>query len=382
MVLGLPKDHVATATFHFKKFRRMPLKIRYLKRKLQFKFTARTSRGALAEHTVFYLLLQDPENPEKVGVGESAPLEGLSPEFGPDFEQRLAEVCLKVNELEAGSLADLEAALATSPEAGQLPSVAFALETALIDYANGGIRLLYRNDFSVEGQGIPINGLIWMGSADFMRSQIREKLDQGYNCLKLKIGGLNFEAECEILREIRQLAGPQNLMIRLDANGAFTPAKAVTQLEELAQFAIHSLEQPIRQGQEEEMARVCALSPIPIALDEELIGVVGGAAKQKLIQEIKPAYLILKPTLLGGFASCREWIRLAEEIKLGWWVTSALESNIGLNAVSQFGAEFRNPLPQGLGTGQLYHNNIRSPLHIRNGCLYYDQNRGWGSAFA
>lgn len=355
----------------------MPLEINYIQKNLSFKFEARTSRGPLEEHTAFYLQLRNPQDPERVGIGESAPLKGLSPEFKPDFEQRLAAVCLKINHLHASSLPDLASAMATFAELEQLPSVAFALETALVDFANGGNRLLFRNDFSVGGRGIPINGLIWMGDRAFMRAQIREKLDQGYNCLKLKIGGLDFKTECEILREIRQLAGPESLTIRLDANGAFSPRNAVAQLEELAQFHIHSLEQPIRPGQVEEMARVCALSPIPIALDEELIGVTGGGAKRRLILEIQPSFLILKPTMLGGFSSCREWIRLAEETGIGWWVTSALESNIGLNAVSQFVAEFDNPLPQGLGTGQLYHNNIDSPLYIRNGYLYYDQTGAW-----
>ncbi|CAN5850048.1 o-succinylbenzoate synthase [soil metagenome] len=356
----------------------MALEINYLKRNLLFKFEARTSRGPLAEHTAYYLRLHHPQYPQRGGVGESAPLQGLSPECKPDFEQRLAGVCRKINDLHAPSLSDLAAAVATFSELAELPSVAFALETALADLAKGGNRLVFRNGFSAGGQGIPINGLIWMGDAALMRAQIREKLEQGYNCLKLKIGGLDFKSECDILREIRHLAGPETLTIRLDANGAFSsPSTALAQLAELTQFTIHSLEQPIRPGQVEEMARVCALSPIPIALDEELIGVRGEEAKTKLIQKIKPSFLILKPTLLGGFSSCREWIRLAEEAGVGWWVTSALESNIGLNAVSQFVAEFDNSLPQGLGTGQLYHNNIGSPLFIRDGCLYYHPTGTW-----
>jgi o-succinylbenzoate synthase len=355
----------------------MVLKVNYIKRKLEFVFPARTSRGALQDHTVYYLLLQDAEKEGKIGIGESAPLAGLSPEYGPDFEQRLALVCKKINHLQAPTLANLEIGLEEMPDLIGLPSVAFGLETALKDLANGGRRLLFRNAFSLEGRGIPINGLVWMGGVDFLRSQIREKLDQGFDCLKLKIGGLDFRTECAILREIRQVAGPESLTVRLDANGAFSAEDALSRLQALAQYQIHSLEQPIRQGQVEEMARVCALSPIPIALDEELIGVSGAWAKQQLIQEIQPAFLILKPTLLGGFASCREWIHLAEAAGVGWWVTSALESNVGLNAISQFVAEYSNSLPQGLGTGQLYHNNIQSPLTIRDGSLFYDQHGHW-----
>jgi O-succinylbenzoate synthase len=355
----------------------MSLKIIYLKRKLRFKFQARTSRGVLAHHTAYFLLVQDPARPEAVGIGESAPLQGLSPEYGAAFERQLAAVCQFFNEGEKENVPGLPFLLEEMPELRHLPSVCFALETALADFSNGGKKLIFRNDFYGGGLGIPINGLIWMGDASFMRTQIREKLQQGYSCLKLKIGGLDFETECALLREIRQIAGPHELTIRLDANGAFPAAEALDRLLVLSRFHIHSLEQPIRPGQEEDMARLCAASPVPIALDEELIGVQGAAQKRKLVQTIQPAFLILKPTLLGGFASCREWIAVAGEEGVDWWITSALESNIGLNAISQFVAEFSNPLPQGLGTGQLYHNNVRSPLVIRNGSLWYGDHGEW-----
>jgi o-succinylbenzoate synthase len=357
----------------------MGLKIRYLKRELQFKFQALTSRGSMSSHTAYYLVLEDTAQPEAMaGVGESAPLSGLSPEHGLDFEQRLAAVCQAFQQLGVKAGASPEAVLSAIPDLADLPSIRFALETALLDLAYGGKKKIFDNAFSRSEKGIYINGLIWMGNPEFMRMQIREKLNHGFKCLKLKIGALDFETECAILREIRQEAGPEDLMIRLDANGAFSPRQALDRLAKLARFDVHSLEQPIRQGQVEHMARLCAHSPIPIALDEELISVSNRAQKVQLLRDIQPAYLILKPTLVGGFESCREWIGLAGEAGIGWWITSALESNIGLNAISQFVAGFDNPLPQGLGTGQLYHNNISSPLHIRDGWLYYGKESQWG----
>jgi o-succinylbenzoate synthase len=259
------------------------------------------------------------------------------------------------------------------------PSWQFGFETAVLDWQNQGSKKLYDNAFSRSEAGIPINGLIWMGEKAFMQQQIEKKLQEGYSCLKLKIGGLDFRTELTILQQIREVAAADTLTIRLDANGAFTPEEAQNKLEELAKYTIHSLEQPIKPQQLEAMARLCQQAPIPIALDEELIGITDSAAQKQLLLDLQPAYIILKPTLLGGFTATKEWINLAEEQNIGWWITSALESNIGLNAISQFTAEFNPQREQGLGTGQLYTNNINSPLRIQAGQLYYDAATAWDS---
>ncbi|PRY15384.1 o-succinylbenzoate synthase [Pontibacter ummariensis] len=354
----------------------MPLRLSYTPHTLKFKFDARTSRGAITAHQVYYLKLWQEEEQAIVGTGECAPLAGLSIDYRPELEQKIKEVTRLVNtgavSLQAGT---------PFPEALDLeawPALRFALETALLDLQQGGRHLFYDNAFSRGKRGVPINGLIWMGEPDFMRQQIERKLGEGYDCLKLKIGGLDFRQELEILQRIRETADASKLTVRVDANGAFSPQEAYKKLERLAKYDIHSIEQPIKQGQEEDMAELCAYSPIPIALDEELIGVQRMDRKITLLEGVKPQYIILKPTLVGGFAACTEWIRLAEERGIGWWMTSALESNVGLNAISQFTANFTTNLPQGLGTGQLYHNNIDSPLEIEQGHLWYRGSKAWG----
>ncbi|WP_347156970.1 o-succinylbenzoate synthase [Pontibacter chitinilyticus] len=347
----------------------MSLTLTFNSHTLQFKFDARTSRGALSEHKVYYLQLADTAQPGVTGTGECAPLKGLSIDDRPDLEQKLREVVQLVN----GGTVALQAGQPL-PEALQLqewPSVCFALETALLDLQHGGRGVLFDTTFSRGEQGIPINGLIWMGNKAFMQQQIEQKLTQGYTCLKLKIGSLDFTSELELLQQIREVASARDLMLRVDANGAFAPQEAFKKLERLAKYDIHSIEQPIRQGQPEHMAQLCAYTPIPIALDEELIGVQAQEAKEALLASIKPQYIILKPTLLGGLAASAAWIELVEKQHIGWWMTSALESNIGLNAISQFTATYAVTLPQGLGTGQLYHNNIPSPLQIEQGKLWF-----------
>lgn len=349
----------------------MPLQLSYTPHTLQFRFDARTSRGAISEHKVYFLNLWQAGAPEMVGVGECAPLAGLSIDDRPDLEQKLQEVMRQVNGQEVQLQAEKQL-----PEALQLqewPALRFALETALLDLEHGGKQFIYNNVFSRGEAGIPINGLIWMGDKAFMQEQIEKKLKEGYNCLKLKIGGLDFVQELEILQSIREVAGAHELTVRVDANGAFSPQEAYKKLERLARYDLHSIEQPISQGQHEAMAQLCAYTPIPIALDEELIGVQEPEAKVQLLDHIKPQYIILKPTLVGGLASSAEWIELAEARHIGWWITSALESNIGLNAISQFTANYDITLPQGLGTGQLYHNNIPSALQIEQGQLWHRQ---------
>ncbi|WP_162052578.1 o-succinylbenzoate synthase [Pontibacter pamirensis] len=347
----------------------MSLNLSYTPHTLQFKFDARTSRGAISEHKLYYVNLWQEHAPEIIGVGECAPLAGLSIDDRPDLEQKLQEVMQLVN----GQQVQLQAEkpLPKELQLQEWPALRFALETALLDLQHGGRRHLYNNAFSRGEAGIPINGLIWMGDSRFMQAQIEKKLKEGYSCLKLKIGGLDFVQELEILQSIREVAGAQELTVRVDANGAFSPQEAYKKLERLARYELHSIEQPIRQGQHEAMAQLCAYTPVPIALDEELIGVQQPEGKVALLEKINPQYIILKPTLLGGLAASAEWIELAEAHSIGWWITSALESNIGLNAISQFTANYYITMPQGLGTGQLYHNNIPSALQIEQGQLWY-----------
>jgi o-succinylbenzoate synthase len=351
------------------------LTLTYQRRALHFNFPARTSRGALTEHVAYYLGLRDARRPQVVGWGEAAPLAGLSPDYGPDFERTVAGFCEQFNRAGHVALAGAEAA-ALVP--ATLPSLRFALETAVLDLDGGGRQQLYANDFSQGKAGLPINGLVWMGDAAFMREQIRQKLAAGYACLKVKIGSLDFATELALLAEIRAEAGPERLLLRVDANGAFGPTEAPAKLARLAEFGIHSIEQPIAAGQWPALAALCRASPLPIALDEELIGLTDPSQQEALLDTVRPPYLVLKPTLLGGHAATRRWIALAEARGIGWWITSALESNIGLNAVAQLTAEYEvGDFAQGLGTGQLYDNNLVAPLTIRAGALHYDPAGPW-----
>jgi len=351
------------------------LTLTYQRRALHFNFPARTSRGALTEHVAYYLGLRDARRPQVVGWGEAAPLAGLSPEYGSGFESAVREFCDRFNQAGHTTLSVAEAA-ALVP-AG-LPSLRFALETAVLDLDGGGRHQLYANAFSSGQAGLPINGLVWMGDAAFMREQIRQKLAAGYACLKVKIGSLDFATELELLTEIRAEAGPERLLLRVDANGAFSPTEAPIKLAQLAAFHIHSIEQPIAAGQWPALAALCRESPLPIALDEELIGLTDPSQQEALLDAVRPPYLVLKPTLLGGHAATRRWIALAEARGIGWWITSALESNIGLNAVAQLTGEYEvGDFAQGLGTGQLYDNNLAAPLTIRTGALHYDPAGHW-----
>lgn len=351
------------------------LQLRHSQRVLRFNFPARTSRGALTEHVAYYLHLTDTAQPAVVGLGEAAPLAGLSPDHRPDFAATLEGFVQEFNRRQLRELHPAEAAQLVGPE---WPALRFALETATLDWQHGGRRVLYDNAFSRGEAGLPINGLVWMGDVAFMREQIEKKLAEGYDCLKLKIGSLDFAAELAILAEIRALAGPERLTLRVDANGAFRPAEALSKLEQLARFQLHSIEQPIAAGQWSAMAEICRQSPVPVALDEELIGVTDPTRQQAMLEQIRPAYIILKPTLVGGLQASLDWVAQAAQRGIGWWLTSALESNIGLNAISQLAGSYATPgFPQGLGTGQLYHNNLEAPLHIRQGQLHYHPAGPW-----
>ncbi len=352
------------------------LTLTYQRRALHFNFPARTSRGALTEHVAYYLALRDAQRPGTTGWGEAAPLAGLSPEYGPDFEGIVQDFCAQFNQAHHQALT---AAAAAALVPATLPALRFALETAALDLATGGRHQLYANSFSQGRASLPINGLVWMGDAPFMRAQIRQKLTAGYACLKVKIGSLDFATELALLAEIRAEASPAQLMLRVDANGAFAPADARAKLAALAEFGIHSIEQPIAAGQWPALAALCRESPIPVALDEELIGLTDLSKQAAMLAEVCPPYLVLKPTLLGGHAATRRWIALAEARGIAWWITSALESNIGLNAVAQLTGEYAvGGFAQGLGTGQLYDNNLAAPLTIRAGALHYDPAGPWG----
>ena len=340
------------------------MRAEYKKYSLIFKEVAITSRNTLLTKDTYFIKVWNDENPMLFGVGEASLFRGLSAEDCPEYEEKLAEVCANINTIDLLQLKSWS-------------SILFGLETAIQDLNNGGKSLLYDTPFTRGEEGIRINGLIWMGNKEQMAERISQKLSQGFKCLKLKIGGIDFASEIELIKSIRNRFPKDILELRLDANGAFSPDEALSKLEILSQFDIHSIEQPIKQGNYTSMAEVCKNSPIPVALDEELIGVVESDAKKELLDIIKPQYIILKPSLAGGFASSDEWINLACEREIGWWATSALESNIGLNAIAQWVSAKNPTMPQGLGTGQLYTNNINSPLYIEGDKLYHSQNHNW-----
>jgi L-alanine-DL-glutamate epimerase-like enolase superfamily enzyme len=354
----------------------MSLRGEVLNHNLLFKFDAGTSRGILRNKTSYFIKIFETSDPSIFGIGECTPLKGLSPDYGDELEMRLLEILQKIPSYKKP--VDIQQAVecAEAIAGASFPSIRFALEVAFIDLLYGGKRKIFHNKFYEGINALPINGLIWMGNSGFMLRQIKEKIDSGFKCIKIKIGAIDFKAECSILGSIRKKYSPEEIELRVDANGAFSGEDVFDKLEKLSKFHIHSIEQPVAPGQPHLMEKICRESPISVALDEELIGIHGNE-KQDLLGKIKPAYIILKPTLLGGLKETSTWISLAEEQQIGWWITSALESNIGLNAICQFTAEYDNPLPQGLGTGQLYHNNISSPLEIEKGKIFYNNNKHW-----
>ncbi|HCO66405.1 MAG TPA: o-succinylbenzoate synthase [Dysgonomonas sp.] len=330
---------------------------------LHFKRPAKTSRGQYIDHQIWYVKISDVSNPHNWGIGECAPLPDLSCDFDEDYEGNLRKFC---KELEAKGTLDIKALR-------PYPSILFGLETALL-HLNAKSFRLYNTPFSNGEQGITINGLIWMGNSDYMLEQIESKIEQGFRCIKLKIGAINFQKELSLLKHIRKHFSAGEITLRVDANGAFSPVEALEKLKRLSELDLHSIEQPIKAEKWSEMARLCEVTPLPIALDEELIGVHEADKKKELLNIISPQYIILKPTLHGGISGCAEWIELAEKQDIGWWITSALESNIGLNAIAQWCSTFDTNLPQGLGTGALYTNNIQMPLYIEKDQLWFDPN--------
>ena len=326
---------------------------------LHFKQPAGTSRGVYTTRKIWLLTV---EHDGRTAIGECAPLPQLSCDDIPDYEAVLRRFC------------DIIEATSSIPydEMRNYPSMLFGVETALAQLSRTD-GLLYDTPFSHGEEGIPINGLVWMGTHDEMLSRLKEKLALGFRCVKLKIGAIDFAKELDLIQHIRKHFSREEVELRVDANGGFTPDVALERLQELARYDIHSIEQPIMAHQWSEMAQLCQLSPLPIALDEELIGVNSTDEKIRLLDTIKPQYIILKPSLHGGVAGTREWIALANERGIGSWITSALESNIGLNAIAQLAANIygsKITMPQGLGTGMLFTDNIPMPLEIRNDCLW------------
>jgi len=340
------------------------MKATYHKHILNFKRPSGTSRGVLTTKETWYIII---EKEGKKGIGECGILRGLSIDDRPDYEEKLQWLCAHIEDDVNFLFTELK----------EFPSILFGLEMALQSLNSKDPFILFPSQFTEGITGIPINGLIWMGEKSFMKEQIKEKIQRGFSCIKLKIGAIDFDAEMELLRYIRKEFSAKEIELRVDANGAFQPKDALEKLKRLSDLSLHSIEQPIRQGQFKEMAKLCKETPLPIALDEELIGVFNASDKEKLIQEIKPQYIILKPSLIGGFQGTEEWVNLAEKNQIGWWITSALESNIGLNAIAQFTYLQNNPMPQGLGTGSLFTNNIESPLQVKGENLNYNPQLTW-----
>ena len=342
---------------------------------LQFRFEAGTSRGTLKEKDTWYLKLFSDN--QIIGIGEAGPLKGLSIEPLDQMEIELERVCEQLIGMQIPESMEIAFEIAQDVSPDGFPSIHFAVETALLDVMHGGKKLIFDTPFYRGKERIPINGLIWMGSEEFMQQQIHEKMVSGFDCIKMKIGAIDFETELKLLKSIRAQYSSNEITLRVDANGAFAPEEAISKLTQLAALDLHSIEQPIKAGQITEMTKLCDATPLPIALDEELIGVNAYEDKLKLLKQIQPQYIILKPSLIGGIKSTLEWIKIAELTNTGWWMTSMLESNIGLNAICQLASYLKVKMPQGLGTGQLYHNNIASPISIYNGETFYDIEKEW-----
>ena len=340
------------------------MKATYHKYTLQFKRPSGTSRGVMTDKETWFIIL---EQGGKKAIGECGLLRGLSIDDRSDYEEKLQWTCANIH-LGENQLWD---ALI------EFPSIQFGVEMAFQSLASENPFLLFPSEFTNHQKSIPINGLVWMGEESFMKRQIEEKLAAGFRCVKLKIGAIDFDAELQLLRFIREHFTLEQVEIRVDANGAFDTPLALYKITQLSEFKLHSIEQPIQKNNTDSMAELCKITPIPIALDEELIGVFSLEEKEALLQKIKPQYLILKPSFIGGFRGAKEWISLAEKYNIGWWITSALESNIGLNAIAQWTFLQHNLMPQGLGTGALYTNNFDCPLTVFKGQLWYVKDKDW-----
>ena len=338
---------------------------------LKFIRPAGTSRGVMNVKNSWFITIS------YIGVegkGEISIIEGLSKEWTSkaEFEETIFSFIHDLKKIisKNNSLPTWDELLYLIPDLADYPSILFGFETAILDWENGGKSIIFTNAFSRGEQKIPINGLIWMGDEHEMLSQIDDKLQSGFTTLKMKVGAIDFEKEHTILKSIRSRYSSKDITLRVDANGAFNSSTVHDRLNRLSELDIHSIEQPIAPGQFELMADLCANNLVPVALDEELIGVHSTAEKIQLLEHIRPPFIILKPSLHGGIIGTKEWIELAEDRKIDWWMTSALESNIGLNAICQFVGEYLTVLPQGLGTGSLYENNVPSALNVQDGHIF------------
>ncbi|TDY12501.1 o-succinylbenzoate synthase [Meridianimaribacter flavus] len=340
------------------------MKATYHKYILNFKQPSGTSRGILKTKETWFISI---EANGQQGIGECGILRGLSADDRPDYEEKLKWTC---NNIHLG-LEELYSELV------EFPSIQFGLEMAFKSLESASSFQLFPSEFTNGTDAISINGLIWMGTEAFMKQQIKEKIEAGFSCIKMKIGAIDFQTEYNLLKSIRKEFSKSDIELRVDANGAFSVDDALDKLNYLSELDLHSIEQPIKQGNWYEMASLCEDTPLPIALDEELIGVFEASEKQKLLQIINPQYIILKPSFIGGFKGSNTWIDLAEERSIGWWITSALESNVGLNAIAQWTYTLQNTMPQGLGTGSLFTNNFDSPLLVKNGKLHFNKNLDW-----
>ena len=336
----------------------------YQKYTLNFKQPSGTSRGILKTKDTWFIIIA---SEGKKGIGECGMFRGLSIDDRPDFEAVLNWTCKNIFLGKEVLISKLK----------EFPSMQFGVEMAFLDLENQFPFELFPSKFTEGTDEIPINGLIWMGSEAFMKQQIQAKVEEGFTCIKLKIGAIDFQTELDLLKSIRTHFSADEIELRVDANGAFTPIDALEKLKRLSEYNLHSIEQPIKQGQVEEMAKLCQSSPLAIALDEELIGVFDVTDKYDLLQMIQPQYIILKPTLVGGFHGSNDWIEAAENSKIAYWITSALESNVGLNAIAQWTYTLESDRPQGLGTGGLFTNNFESPLDVKNGALHYSRKTDW-----
>jgi o-succinylbenzoate synthase len=337
---------------------------RFQKHILELKRPSGTSRGVLKTKETWFIVL---EQDGRRGIGECGILRTLSIDDVPEYEEKLKWTCEHIHLGLTKLLQELFA----------FPSVQFGLEQAFLSLQQANSFELFPSQFTEGSDAIPINGLVWMGDEQFMKTQIKEKIEQGFSCIKMKIGAIDFDTELNLLKSIRNEYSKSDIELRVDANGAFSPNNALEKLRTLSELNLHSIEQPIKAGQLNEMAELCDKTPLPIALDEELIGVFSVTDKEKIIQTIQPQYIILKPSLVGGFKGSEEWMSIANGNNIDYWITSALESNVGLNAISQWTYTLNSKLPQGLGTGSLYTNNIDSPLEVKNGTLHYNQNSNW-----
>ena len=369
------------------------LKAKYSLYNLNFKEPSGTSRGVLLQKETWYISIWDDINPNIVGKGECAIFRGLSFEDDPQYEKMLLWVCNNINMLmpymhksylqeenedqedEDGILKrnssfnnyeiqDIKQITEFFNKIKDYSSIIFGVETAIRDLKNGGKGIIFPSDFTLGLGEIEINGLIWMGEKLTMQKRIEDKLKNNFHCIKLKIGAIDFASEIELIKSIRKRYSYHDIELRVDANGAFDPKNALQKLDLLSKYNLHSIEQPIKQGNWKEMSKLCSVTPLAIALDEELIGVNNNSDKIAMLSLIKPQYIILKPALVGGYKGAKEWIKIAQKNKIKWWITSALESNIGLNALAQWTYTLNNPLPQGLGTGALFTNNTYSPLKL------------------